>query len=300
MRKKPRIRQKIRIMRRALRMERREHKSSFYVYFILRILVILMMVLQFFNKNYENVFLCILTLLLLTVPSFIQVNFKVELPTGLEITILFFVFAAEILGEISAYYIKFPMWDTILHTINGFLMAAIGFYLVDFLNRNTKTRFNLSPAFLSLVAFCFSMTIGVIWEMFEWAMDHFLGFDMQKDTVVDHINSVALDPTKTNTVVRIEHIKEVVVNGKELGVGGYLDIGLHDTMKDLTVNLIGAVVFSVIGFIYVKNRDKSILAKSFIPVNKTKDKDYLQQSIEIEEKEEEERLEKQLEKKEDK
>lgn len=300
MRKKPRIRQKIRIMRRALRMERREHKSSFYVYFILRILVILMMVLQFFNKNYENVFLCILTLLLLTIPSFIQVNFKVELPTGLEITILFFVFAAEILGEISAYYIKFPVWDTILHTINGFLMAAIGFYLVDFLNRNTKTRFNLSPAFLSLVAFCFSMTIGVIWEMFEWSMDHFLGLDMQKDTVVHHINSVALDPTKTNTVVKIDNIKEVVINGKELGVGGYLDIGLNDTMKDLTVNLIGAVVFSVIGFIYVKNRDKSILAKSFIPVNKTKDKDYLQQSIEIEEKEEEERLEKQLEKKEDK
>lgn len=291
MKKKGRFRQKIRVMRRALKMERREHKSSFYVYFILRILVILMMVLQFFNRNYENVFLCILTLLLLTVPSFIQVNFKVELPTGLEITILFFVFAAEILGEISAYYIKFPMWDTILHTINGFLMAAIGFYLVDFLNRNTKTKFNLSPAFLSLVAFCFSMTIGVIWEMFEWSMDHFLGFDMQKDTVVNHINSVTLDPTKTNTVVRIDNIKEVIINGKELGVGGYLDIGLHDTMKDLAVNLVGAVVFSVIGFIYVKNRDKSNFARKFIPRNKSEDRDYLKQSMEIEKKEQEEKKE---------
>ena len=103
-------------MKRAIHMEIREHKSSFVVYMVLRIMVILMMILQIFNKNYENVFLCILTLLLFIVPSFIQVNLKIELPTALEITILVFIFAAEILGEIQAYYIKFPFWDTVLHT----------------------------------------------------------------------------------------------------------------------------------------------------------------------------------------
>jgi len=275
----------MRAMNRALKMERREHRSSFYVYVILRALVIVMMILQIFNRNYENVFLCMLTLILLVMPSFIQVNFKVEIPTGLEITIMVFIFAAEIMGEISAYYIKYPFWDTILHTINGFLMAAIGFYLVDFLNRHKRTKFSLSPIFLSVVAFCFSMTIGVIWEMFEWFMDWTFGLDMQKDMVVSQINSVTLDPTNTNTVVNINNIKEVLINGKDLGLGGYLDIGLNDTMKDLLVNLIGAVIFSIIGFIYVKNREKSKLAKRFIPCDKSENRDYLEQAIKMEIKE---------------
>lgn len=160
-------------MGRALHMELREHKSSFLVYVTLRLLVILMMILQIFSRNYENVFLCVLTLVLLLIPSLIQINLKIELPTALEITILVFIFAAEILGEIQSYYIKFPFWDTVLHTINGFLMAAIGFALVDILNRSKKFSIQLSPVFLAIVAFCFSMTIGVIWEFFEYGMDQF-------------------------------------------------------------------------------------------------------------------------------
>ena len=171
-------------MAEAIKMELREHKSSFMVYLILRILVIVMLVLQVLNQNYENVFLCILTLLLLIVPSFVQVTFKIELPTTLEIIVLFFIFAAEILGEINEFYLLFPFWDTVLHTLNGFLAAAIGFSLVDLLNRSERTVFNLSPVFTAIVAFCFSMTIGVVWEFFEFGMDQFLGYDMQKDTVL--------------------------------------------------------------------------------------------------------------------
>ena len=129
------LKKKFRVMKKALHMELREHKSSFIVYVVLRVLVILMMILQIFNRNYENVFLCALTLILLVIPSFIQVRLKIELPTALEIIILFFIFAAEILGEIQSYYIRFPFWDTVLHTMNGFLAAAIGFALVDILNR---------------------------------------------------------------------------------------------------------------------------------------------------------------------
>lgn len=272
------MKKKFKMMSKALEMELREHKSSFMVYVILRALVILVMILQIFNRNFENVFLCILTLLLLIVPSFIQVNFKIELPTGLEIILLLFIFAAEILGEIQAYYIKIPAWDTMLHTINGFLMAAIGFSLVDILNRNERFSFKLSPVFVAIVAFCFSMTIGVIWEFFEFSMDQFFLLDMQKDTVVHTISSVMLDPTGGNTPTIVGDINDVVVNGQSLGLGGYLDIGLLDTMKDLFVNFIGAVVFSIIGYFYVKNRGKGKFAKRFIPQVKNKSTDYLQQA----------------------
>ncbi len=158
-------------MAEAIRMELREHKSSFMVYLILRILVIVMLVLQILNQNYENAFLCILTLLLLIIPSFVQVTFKIELPTTLEIIVLLFIFGAEILGEIAEFYLVFPFWDTVLHTLNGFLAAAIGFSLVDLLNRSERTVFHLSPLFTAIVAFCFSMTIGVVWEFFEFGMD---------------------------------------------------------------------------------------------------------------------------------
>ena len=248
------MKKRMRVMGKALRMELREHKSSFIVYMTLRALVILVMILQILNRNFENVFLCALTLVLLIMPSLIQINLKIELPTALEIIMLLFIFAAEILGEIQAYYEKIPMWDTVLHTLNGFLMAAIGFALVDILNRNKKISFQLSPAFLAVVAFCFSMTIGVIWEFFEFGMDQIFHLDMQKDTIVNTIYSVMLDPAGGNHVVGVTGIRDVAVNGEALGLGGYLDIGLIDTMKDLFVTFIGATVFSIIGFIYLLAR----------------------------------------------
>lgn len=262
-------------MWKALSMELREHKSSFMVYFVLRLLVIIVMILQIFNKNYENVFLCILTLLLLVIPSLVQVTMKIELPTTLEIIILVFIFAAEILGEIREFYIVFPFWDTVLHTLNGFLAAAIGFSLVDLLNRSEKMVFKLSPLFTAIVAFCFSMTIGVIWEFFEFGMDHILGFDMQKDTIIHTIRSVMLDPAGGNNVAEIGNITSVAVQVKDLGLGGYLDIGLIDTMKDLMVNFIGAVVFSVIGYFYVKNRGRGRMVGRFVPRKKKEERDFL-------------------------
>ncbi len=265
-----------RTMGKALSMEIREHRSSFLVYVVLRALVILVMILQIFNRNYENVFLCALTLLLLIVPSFLQVNLKIELPTGLEIILLFFVFAAEILGEIEAYYIRFPFWDTMLHTLNGFLMAAIGFSLVDILNRNERFKFELSPFFVAIVAFCFSMTIGVLWEFFECAMDLFFGQDMQKDTIVHAFSSVMLDPEGANHPIRVSGIYDVAVNGQSLGLGGYLDIGLLDTMKDLFVNFVGAVIFSAVGYVYIRNRGKSSIAARFIPRLKKPEADFLE------------------------
>lgn len=278
---------RVKNIRKALDMELREHRSSFIVYFVLRFLVIVTMILQFLNGNYENFFLCILTLILLIMPSLIQVTLKIELPTVLEILILIFIFSAEILGEIREYYIMIPMWDTILHTINGFLAAAIGLSMVDLLNRSDRMTFQLSPLFTAIVAFCFSMTIGVVWEFFEFGMDMIFGMDMQKDTVIQAIRSVTLNPDGRNIVTVIDPIRSVVVNGKDLGIGGYLDIGLIDTMKDLIVNFIGAVVFSVFGYVYVKNRGKGNIVARFVPQRKKHDRDFLRIVREKENKKEE-------------
>lgn len=280
------MKRKWKVKWKALKMEITEHKSSFVVYMVLRILVILIMILQILNRNFEDVFYCVLTLILLLVPSFLQMELKIELPTPLEIIILLFIFAAEIMGEIGSYYTKFPYWDTMLHTMNGFLAAAIGFSLVDILNRHKSDKFHLSPLYLAIVAFCFSMTIGVMWEFFECGMDLFFGMDTQKDTIVHSISSVMLDPTRTQTIVHINDIHDVTVNGQSLGVNGYLDIGLLDTMKDLFVNFIGAVVFSIIGFFYVKKRGEGKFAKKFIPTKKKAERDF----IKIVEKNEKEKL----------
>lgn len=283
-RKRPRNRREA--FQQALQMELHEHRSSFIVFSILRILVVAALIRQTMLGNYESTFFCALTFLLLYIPSLIQLHLKVELPPALEITILCFIFAAEILGEVNAFYMKIPGWDTMLHTINGFLAAAVGFSLVMLLNDDERLTFDLSPFFLALTAFCFSMTIGVLWEFFEFAMDYFLHFDMQKDTIIHNLYTVTLDESMTNTVIAVEGIHDTAVNGQSLGLGGYLDIGLIDTMKDLFVNFIGAVVFSVTGYFYSKSKGrKKTAAQSFVPSKKTEETDFLKQAQEEAEKE---------------
>ena len=197
----------------------------------------------------------------------LEKRLSIDIPPLMEAIIYCFIFAAEILGEINSFYTRISGWDTMLHTLNGFLVAAVGFCLVDLFNRSEKMTFKLSPLFLALVAFCFSMTVGVLWEFFEFSMDYFFGTDMQKDFIINTIHSVTLNPDGLNNVVT-EKITSLVVNGKDWMEfpGGYIDIGIIDTMKDLLVNFVGAVVFSAIGFFYVKNRGKGRLAPLLIPV----------------------------------
>ena len=198
------------------------------------------------------------------------------MPTALEIIILIFIFAAEILGEIGAYYTLYPIWDDLLHVTNGFIAAAIGFSLIKLMNHKQNPPIALSPFSWIIIAFCFSMTIGLIWEFFEFGIDNILNKDMQKDTVIAVINSVYLDPTNTNQVITLP-FDSILINGQDwMGLyGGYLDIGLYDTMTDLLVNSIGALVFIIIAYInfirsiliYTKNviafRPKAIKWKGF-------------------------------------
>ena len=253
----------------SLKEQIREHKGLFAVYLLLRLSVILTLVAQVFNRDWESVFFCALALFLMMIPAFIELTCPIDIPDTLELMVIVFIYAAEILGELKAYYINVPFWDTMLHTTTGFLAAAVGFSLCDIFNRNENIKFDLSPFFLAFVAFCFSMTVGVLWEFFEFGMDFFTGSDMQKDTVINAIHTTMLDPTKSNRVVHITGITDVILSdGTSLGLGGYLDIGIIDTMKDLFVNFIGAVVFSFIGYFYVKSRGQGRFARRFIPTMK--------------------------------
>ena len=122
------------------------------------------------------------------------------------------------------------------------------------------------------------MTIGVLWEFFECAMDQFFLFDMQKDTVLHSIHSVMLDPTASNQVVMRRDIQDVILvfgdqSRQSLGLGGYLDVGLIDTMKDLFVNFIGAIIFSFIGYWYARGKGKDKVVALFVPRKKESHQD---------------------------
>ena len=238
------------------------------------------MILQLLRGDIHNAILCLTALVLLFLPLFIQRNFKITLPNTLEIIIFLFIFSAQILGEIQNFYGKIPFWDTLLHTLNGFLATAVGFSLIHLLNENSK-KISLSPMYLCLVAFCFSMTIGVLWEFFEFGVDRILDKDMQKDRIVQTISSVEFDPEKNNNAIVIDNIDHTVLydedNNELITIeNGYLDIGIIDTMKDLMVNFIGAVVFSGLGYFYIINENTNGFINNFIPQKVSRKYNYIE------------------------
>ena len=245
----------------------REQRGVFILYSILRLLVVLIAIRTIMLHNYEATITCVLVLALFFVPTLLEETLKIKIPALFEGIIYCFIFAAEILGELGHFYTQIPIWDTMLHTLNGFLFAAVGFSTVDLLNRTNK-NVKLSPLYLTMVAFCFSMTIGVLWEFFECGADIFLGQDMQKDFVVDHFQSVSLDPSHSQQVIHVDDITGTVIqtaSGETFTIkGGYLDIGILDTMKDLLVNFIGAIVFCSFGFAFLKYGQKRKVATSVV------------------------------------
>lgn len=251
--------------------EMKEHKVKTTIFFVLRLIMIGIIVLSIIRGNWENTMTSVLTLIMFMIPSFIESKMNIDLPNVLEVIIVLFIFSANILGEMASFYEKIPFWDTMLHTLNGFICAGVGFGLIDILNREERVNINLSPIFVCVFSFCFSMTVGAVWEFFEFGMDFFFGKDMQKDTVVNAINSVLLTEGNINEITRITDIKDTIVNGQSLNIGGYLDIGIIDTMKDMFVNFIGAVVYNIIGFFYLIGRNKHAgVIKGFIPTKMKK------------------------------
>ena len=247
--------------------EMRQHRVKAGVYIIIRLILVSLLTAGILNGKWENVMTCVLTLGLLMLPLFIDRKLSVALPSVLETIVVLFVFAANVMGELGAFYEKIPIWDSLLHTVNGFICAGVGFGLTDILNRSERVKLSLSPMFVCLFSFCFSMTVGVVWEFFEFGADMLFEKDMQKDTVITAIHS-GLISGKPNVIMHIRDITSTVVNGENLGINGYLDIGLIDTMKDLLVNFVGAVVFDTIGWFYLKGRSAGFL-RNFIPVKKS-------------------------------
>lgn len=248
--------------REALRRKRKEEPAAFWTYVVLRFIVILILIRCILRGDIESAFVCLLVLVIYTLPQLVEDKLNIDIPTALEVIIFVFVFAAEILGELQAYFIKYSNWDTILHTSSGFLWAAVGFSLVDLLNRSDNVKVQLSPGYLAITAFCFSMTIGVLWEFIELSADKLFLLDMQKDTIVNQISSVSLDPTNSNISITVKDIQDVILvtdsGDIPLGLGGFLDIGLYDTMEDLFVNFVGAVVFSVAAFFECKSEKRPL------------------------------------------
>ena len=261
--------QKLPSLYKRLKRRQREHKSTFWLYFILRLLVAVLAIIALFLGDFPTLTMCVVSLLLFLLPFAVEEFFQIELPATLEIIILLFIFCSQVLGEAASFYVNVPLWDSILHTVNGFLCAAIGFSLIDILNKKKK-KITLSPLFLTVLAFCFSMTVGVLWEFFEFFMDKVMRTDMQKDFLLSTLRTVFLDESYSNVVVSVKNIAKTVLygeNGEVLAVieGGFLDVGVIDTMKDLLLNFVGAIVFCIIGYCYVLNKGDGKFARHFIP-----------------------------------
>jgi hypothetical protein len=258
---------KLRNFIRYLQDQIRADKRDFVIYSVLRALVILTLVRAIMMGSLEEAALCVLSLVLFLLPALAERELHIEIPTVFEAIIYLFIFAAEILGEINHFYTLIPGWDTILHTLNGFLCAAVGFSLVDVLNNSVKGM-SLSPVYLAVVAFCFSMTVGVMWEFIEFFVDQTFYLDMQKDFVVQKFGSVTLDPTGSQTSVVVGGITGTTIqcaDGSTYAIeGGYLDLGIIDTMKDLFVNFVGAAVYCTFGGLYVAGSARGGFTSRFL------------------------------------
>lgn len=201
-------------------------KSSMIITNLVRLALILTYIRGWFMHDHSQDFLIILTFVMTYYPSVLEKRFGVYLPNTLQIIITLFIFAAQVLGEMNNFYDKIPWWDTMLHATSGTILGLLGFMFVYLLNKNSESNVKLSPIFVVLFAFCFAITMGVFWEFFEYGSDRLLGYNMQKFRMP----------------------------GQD---------GLVDTMEDLIVDTIGAIVACVFGWLYIKQENDTIFNNYF-------------------------------------
>ena len=166
---------------------------------------------------------CVLGVVVIHLPSVLEKRFRFELPTALYLMYILFLYCAIFLGEVRDFYYVVPHWDTILHTFSSVMAGAFGFIVVAMLNRDEHTAIRLSPFFVALFAFCFAVTIGTLWEIYEFSFDGLLGLNMQKFRLADG----------------------TVLAGHE---------ALSDTMKDIIVDCLGALAAAAAGYFSLKSR----------------------------------------------
>ncbi len=168
---------------------------------------------------------CVLGIVVMMLPTFIARKWKIVVPNVIVIMYFAFLYCAIYLGEVHSFYYVIPHWDTILHAFSGAMLGALGFILVDILNKDKRVSVNLSPLFLSIFAFTFALAAGALWEIYEFAFDAILGLNMQKHTT-------------------------------EAGVALVGVQALSDTMKDIIIDALAALCVSVVGFIISKSKRK--------------------------------------------
>lgn len=166
---------------------------------------------------------CMLGLVVMHLPAMIERKLKFDIPNILQFIYLVFLYCAIFLGEVRNFYYLIPQWDNILHCISSIMNGLFGFMAVTILNHDQKVRMNLSPFFVALFAFCFSITVGSIWEIYEFLADGFLGLNMQKFMLRDG----------------------TILLGHE---------AVADTMIDIIVDSAGALIATVIGYFSIKNK----------------------------------------------
>lgn len=217
-----------------------------------------------FNGNYRVMFIAVLTILLFLVCSFVEKFLAVKFPFCLKLLIFIFIFCAQILGEMWSFYVLVPFWDKALHFLSGFITGCCGFSLIYFFIKGfVRTRDVFFLSFLFIL--CFSVSIGVVWEFVEFGFDRFFGLDMQKDTVVSEINTVSVGSlgnvvNNVDGIVRTEIFTE---DGKVVVDSGYLDIGLVDTIDDLFMGSIGAVIVACFGGVYIASGKRFCFIEKF-------------------------------------
>lgn len=250
-------------------MKKTKNKKDLIVYIIFNILVIATIIQQIYKGNFSNIIFCIVILLIYILPYIVQKKLKINLSLTLKILFYSFIYTSVILGEIYNFYEKFCLLDTILHILSGFLMGIIGYIIIGLLNN--KTKFSLTPIFILFITFSFSITMGTLWELVEFSTDKYIKKDCQRDSIVTNISTLELSknkkkPLKLNKIVKTKIYSD---NGNKLTIikGGYLDIGIIDTMKDLLSNLIGAIIICIIGYIYIK-KDYKYFSVFFPKVSK--------------------------------
>ncbi|MEQ8766816.1 MAG: hypothetical protein RL885_23080 [Planctomycetota bacterium] len=181
-------------------------------------------VLEVFERQWLNVLITSSILLLTALPALMARRFRVIIPTEFELMTIAFIFAALFLGETRDYYGRFWWWDLALHGTSGGLLGILGILLVYLLNENPRIDLQMQPGFVAFFAFCFSVAVGALWEIFEFGMDELFGMNMQK-AMLD-------DPS-----------------------------GLTDTMWDLIVDSVGAGVVALLGYWTMKRGTQTMVER---------------------------------------
>lgn len=189
------------------------------------------------RAQYMNMLVCLGTVVLVSLP------FLMGRLLGFGLRRSFFVFCllyalGPMLGKAFRLYYLTTWWDKLLHTCGGVTFGVFGVYIALRLNSQTP----LTPVLRAVFGLCFSIAVSAVWEFFEYGVDFFFAADMQQDTVVNAIHSHYLS-TAPGVLRSIPVIREVSLDGAPLDIGGYLDIGLIDTMHDMLVEALGALAF---------------------------------------------------------